>query len=55
MVDDSHVVFAYDVHSEFLTESDKKIKVRSKVGTYNDIARTVHSKNPLLTESRTTL
>jgi hypothetical protein len=36
MVDDSHVVF---VNSEFLTESDKKMKFRSKVGTYDDIVR----------------
>ena len=37
MVIDSHVVLAYKVDSEFLTESDKKMKVRSKVGTYDDI------------------
>jgi hypothetical protein len=31
------VVFAYNVDSEFLTESDKKLKGRSKVGTYENI------------------
>src|SRR5882757_6533197 len=51
MVDDSHVVF---VDSELLTESDKKMKVRSKVGTYNDIVRFEFVRltlEPLWTES----
>jgi hypothetical protein len=37
MVVDSHVVFVYDVGSEFLIESGKKMKVRSEVGTYENI------------------
>jgi hypothetical protein len=37
VVDDSLAVFTDDVDSEFLTKSDKKMKVRSEVGTYNDI------------------
>jgi hypothetical protein len=37
VVDESLVVFADDVDSEYLTESDKKMKVRSEVGTYDNI------------------
>jgi hypothetical protein len=37
VVDDSLVVFADDVDSEYLTKSDMKMNVRSEVGTYNDI------------------
>ena len=37
MEDDSLVVFADDVDSEYLTKLDKKMKVGSKVGTYDNI------------------
>ena len=36
MVDESLVVFADDVDSEYLTESDKKMKVRSEVDVSSD-------------------
>ena len=37
VVGDSLVVFAGDIDSENLTEMDKKMNVRSEVGTYDNI------------------